>query len=429
MRYNTLRLFWVLAATSLLVVALFAGCSRDRETLSYDDLEAKGGTASAVHQRYGKLFDSLTKLTETDEPDSLLLERVFVATDEVVNDIAEFPRTLNSRLALDALSYAASDLANSPALRKPVIRNYWRIGLLEPILIKSRVYIRGDRYNESSQLQLVKAIQRGAGSKVTDELLLELIPLVGPAPSDSLFAICAADSLALRRIHDLLLYSRSLQDIGPPLWMVTGDWLMVADIDGWPPAFYGLRTQMIDDLLYTTFREYSPGTVYEKVYRDSLPSAPAERDAWLKRAAACLDSLVIDADFATRAQGSGLPLYDAHNIYNDYMVAAYGDSVNKRFELVFKRQSLNQSSLQFTGIDSTGVVFELEQIVEPGIPVTVMNAHRYRGGSMNNGQYIPPQSGTGKAYLMPLGKHDPMKLQALLDAQQPVIQVNTTPPR
>lgn len=413
-----------LAAIVMAVMAFAAGCSK--KTVSYDSLEAEGQTEATVRRQYSEFFDLLTQVTETAEPDSILLNRMFDATDVVVHAITDFPGTLESRLALDALSYGAKTVANAQSFRKPVVREYWRVGLMEPILIKSRVYVRNDRHNESSQVQLVKAIQRGAGSRVTDDMLLDLIPLVGPVPSDSLLAICEADTLALRRIHDLLLYSRSLQEIGPPLWMATGDWLMVVDVDGSRPGFYGLRTRMIDSLLYVTFRDFSPGTVYEKVCRDSLPPASADQDAWLKRATAWLDSLTIDAEFASSAQTSGLPLYDAHNIYNDYMIAAYGDSVKKQFDLIIKRQAFTPNSFQFAGVDSIDVVFDVDQITQPGEPITLLNAHRYLGGSMSNGQYVPPKSSDGHAYIMPLGRHDPAILQRLIDARRPIINVNTT---
>lgn len=410
----------------LTAMAIFSGCSRD--TVGYDELEAQGKTEAAVRKRYSDFFNALTRLASADEPDSLLLDRLYKATDDVVHGLNEFPGTVDSRLSLDALSYGAGIIVNSPVFRKPVVWNYWRIGLIEPILIKSRAYVKSDRHNESSQVQLVKAIQRGAGSRVTDDLLLELIPLVGPAPSESLFAICEADTLALRRIHDLLLYTRSLQEMGPPLWMVTGDWLMAVEIDGWPLSFYGFRPKMINNTLYAIFREFSPGTVYEKVYKDSLPADYTEQNAWLKRAAERLENLVFDRDFAIRVQSSGLPMYDAHNIYNDYMIAAEGDSINKCFNLFIKLQPLTISAFEYTGLDSLGVVFELEHIIEPGIPVTRLNAHRYKGGSMTNGRYTSAQSGRGYAYLMPLGRHNPAILQALIDANMPVIEVNSSPP-
>ena len=168
---------------ALLAAALFApwiitliatGCS-DRPQSSYDELAASGKVEETVRKRYRTFFSRIGELGASVEapPDSALVSRAAGETDAVLEDFAPFPGTIDSRIALDALSYAAADLSESDGFSHEVVRNFRRFGLIEPIVLSGRDYVRADAPNISTHLQLVQALRRAIGKHGTDELVVE----------------------------------------------------------------------------------------------------------------------------------------------------------------------------------------------------------------------------------------------------------------
>jgi len=320
-----------LTAYFLFITILIIGCSREKGT--YDDLIISDKVESLARKRYAKFFKAVKTLGEKAESteetvfDSTLVKNAGTLTDRLIEDLRPFPTTLQSRIALDALSYGANDLSKSPYFSNDDVRIFWHIALLEPIFVKGFQYTKSGLPNESTHLQLVKALQRGMGNKATDEMLLNIITLVGPAPPKQVMEVCKTDSLALRKAYDLIMYSRSFQTIGPPAWMITGNWFLVVDIEGWPMNFFCLKPLLINDLLYLTFKDYNHGEVYAAVFDDPVPDESSRMDAWLTRASAVMNSLSIDETLADMIRKSELPTYDTHNYYNEYLLFTQVDSV------------------------------------------------------------------------------------------------------
>jgi len=416
-----------LAAVSL--VSVLSGCSTT-ETKTYDDLVSEGEIEALARRRYAGFFRAIGEIcggksTGTGFPDSTAMKKVMSLTDEVIEDMRPFPATLRSRVSLDALSYAASDLTLSPAFEREEVGFFWRNALLDPMFTLGFEYLKADEPNESTLKQIVRALQRGIGTKGTDEMLIDMIKIVGPAPPEEVLELCRSDSLVFRKVYDLLIYSRSLQEYGPPLWMMTGPWFLVVLIEDWPAEFYCLKPLDLNGSLYLTFRDYTQGEVYAEVCNDPVPDDAAEMDAWLSRAAAAMDSLRIDDEFARRILKSRLPTYDAHMYYNDYLLAARADTVKSEYHIIIKRQRVEESPFQYAGHDSLVVVLTQREILSRAETITPLRASRHQGESMIGGRYIPPREGRGVAFLMPMGHHDESILEELQKSMLPKFTVQT----
>ncbi len=392
----------------ILIVSIFDSCSE--KIASYDELEKKGETEEIVRGKYKGFFRAVKNLAtahnplENSPPDSTVIKKAAAQTDGVIADFIQFPYTVDARLAFDALSYAAYDLSVSENFSHETVSFFWGNALLDPLFTKGIEHAKSEVPNESTQLQILKGLKRGMGTKATSDMLLNIIPVIGPNPSDRVMEICRTDSLVLRKIHDLIIYTRSLQKYGPPLWMTTGAWLLAVDIEGWPLAFYGLKPIIVDKALYLIFRDYNHGTFYAGVFDDPAPSDPEKTDAWLARAGAVMNSLAFNDDTVERISSSNLPVYDAHNFYNDYLLSTEADSVKKEFSLILKRKSVRESAFEFSGMDSISVLFTTEQIGSSEGSVTHLAAFRVQGSSMSGQRMIRRRKGEGTAFIIPMGK-------------------------
>ena len=410
----------------LIVMAVFS-CSQDVKT--YDELRDEGVIEKTVRKKYSRFFSEVSRLSEytsgSNTPDSVLISDVSKMADEVMADFRDFPVTLDSRLAFDAFSYAAHDLTVSDGFSHDTVSMFWERGLIDPLIFKGWQYVKEEEPNESTHMQLVRSLRRAIYDRATNDIITELIPIVGPAPSSNVMAYCYSDSLVFRKIHDMLVYTRSLQKIGPPIWMITGPWLMCLDIEGFPLIFVGLETVVVDQSLYLLFRTYDQATVYSIVYEDPVPEDSGKTDSWLARAGAVMSSLEVDNEFIDRVSKVEFPLYDMHYFYDDYLTKANYDSTTVEYSLSFKRNRVENGAFSFIGADSLSVVFDQSLITQFKEPVAVVPAKRTRGASMNNGMYIEAKTGEGEAYLMPFGVHDDTALRELQEQAIPEITVDT----
>jgi len=420
-------MYIVYLLTFAFIIWMIVGCAR--ETASYYELESEGKVESIARKKYSGFFKTIKELGDFQEtsqeaaPDSILLKKSAAATDRIIENMRPFPSTFQSRIALDALSYAARELLVLPGFSCPEVVNFWKNALLDPIFTKGREYYKTENTNASTQLQLVKALQRSIGTKATDDMLLDIIPIVGPVPSEKVIEVCENDSLVFRKIHNLLLYTRSFQKVGPPLWMVTGAWFLAVEVDEWPLSFFAIKTCMIDDQLYLTFKDFTQGDVYAAVFNDPIPTESSQMDVWLMRASGVMKSLTFNDFFAERVSASGLPTYDTHNYYNDYTLIATADSVKKEFRIIFKRDRFEESTFQFTGIDSIDVLFTESDIHPPSETITRLSATRYQSDSLLEGRFIPARKGQGTAYLMRMGIHDNNILTKIQKSKMPEISI------
>lgn len=403
---NTLCAFGAIPIL-ILGVMLAAGCSG--KTGTYDEMDNSGEMGKIVREEYAAFFKAVQRLGESGASgieDSTLIKLAAKATDQVVADVRAFPATLQSRLALDALSYAACDLSRSPGFSRIDISVFWEMALLNPIIVKGREYIHSGRKNSSTHIQLVRALQRGMDTRASTQMLLDVLPIVGPVPSPDIMEIAASDSLVLKRVYDLILYSRSLQNIPPPIWMLTGAWFLAIDTQGFFPSFYTLVPVVADREAYLTIRMYEPGAVYESVFRDFVPGDSSLYDAWVNRAKTAMNTLTVDDAFVDGVRSSGLPTDDAHYFFNDYFVHTDSDSVKKEFYIILKRPKVVEDNIRFTGVDSITVVFAQPQISRrPAGKFIPLSAKRFEGKSMVDGRIVPDRYGAGKAWLMPIGAH------------------------
>ncbi len=414
------------AAVLLTGIILFAGCSQ--KTGTYDELDKSGDVEKMVRRNYAAFFQAVQKLGSSSvsaTDDTVLVNRATLAAARVVAEVKEYPGTIQSRLALDALSYAARELTRSPGFARPTVSAFWESSLLDPIITKGREYMQSGNVNTSTHIQLVRALQRGMDTKASTRTFLDVLPVVGPAPSPEVMELAASDSLVLKRIHDLILYSRSLQAASPPDWMLTGPWFLAIDIPGFFPCFYSLIPVLIDRDQYLTLRMYEPGAVYERVYHDPVPDNPDAYRVWLNRAETAMNPLRIDRTFAEGVNRSGLPVLDAHYFFNDYFVNTEIDSVKKEFFIILKRPAVAESNLRYTGVDSISIVFTVPKIARPESLLTTLEASRYIGKTLTDGQVTPERIGSGKAWLMPLGAHSDSILRRLREESLPKISVGT----
>jgi len=420
------KVFWIIPAFLASAIMVFSGCSRSIGT--YDELDQDGRVEEMVRKKYGPFFKMVRELCEAgaaDRPDSSQIRKAASATDPVVADARTFPHTVESRLALDALSYAAGEMVKSSGFSRSEVSDFWQMALLDPIMVIGKRFAASGSNNVSTRMQLVKAIQRGVEQKATARMFLDILTVTGTAPDSSFMRFAEADSLVFRQIHDLILFAWSRQPAPPPYWMVTGSWLMALDVPGFFPFFFALSPVVKDRDMYLAIRIYEPGEIYERVFRDPAPSDPSENDAWLSRAGAAMNPLVCDDAFADSARTSGLSTHDAHYFFNDYLVHTDADSVKKEFMIILKREKLAQSAFEFIGADSIQVTFSLPQLSKPEGKVTVLRAERHQGASLLNGTVTPGKSGTGKGCLMALGEHSDEILRKLQEAALPKISVES----
>ena len=286
------------------ILAILQGCSREK-AVTYDELVASGGTEARARKTYAGFFKAIDALGEAyapdkATPDSTIIKNAARQTDTVIEQVRSFPKTFESRISLDALSYAAADLMQSKGFDSFEVSGFWRNGLLDPMFIMGGDYVKNDIANDSTLLQLVLAIKRGMGEKATSDMLLDAIAIVGPNPSEQVMKECETDSLVFRKVYDLLVYSRSLQEMGPPVWMMTGPWFVAIAIEGWPLGFYCIKPLNLNNSFYLTFRSYTQGQMYASVFNDPAPKESAAMDAWLSRAAGAMDSLKFNDSLAAR---------------------------------------------------------------------------------------------------------------------------------
>ncbi|MCE5248763.1 hypothetical protein LLG96_00945 [bacterium] len=411
------------------VLVLASSCSR--EVAPYDELVRKGSVEKLVRKKYAGFFKGISQLAAVRKPDadvqadSVFVKKAAQLTDRVIADVLRFPSSVDSRLAFDALSYAAYDLTVSESFPRSEVSFFWENALIDPLLRKGREYIKSGETNESTILQIATALQRGMGSRATNDMLMVVISIIGPNPPRKVMEVCEADSLVLRRAFDLIHYTRSLQKYGPPLWMTTGAWFMGVEIGGWPPAFFCLRPVIIDKQLYLTFRDYDHSTFYGTVFDDPVPGDSDKMEAWLTRAEAVMNSLVFDEKLAQKISNSSFPFYDTHNFYDDYLIHTDADSVRKEFAIVLKREKIRDSAFSFAGMDSISVLFTTNQISNGDGLLTKLAATRVQGSSMSGGRIVPGRRGEGTAYLIPVGPHSTDMLKEIQKASVPEIKVKT----
>jgi len=425
---NKLSVFFL--CTGLAVVFALS-CSRESEVGSYDDFQKEGRLEKHVRKEYAGFFKALDRIAALEaesagtEADSILFGKASKETDRVIGDMRDFSSTLRSRFAYDALSLGAGDLSVSPAFGREDVAFFWEHALLEPMIFMGRQYRRAESTNESALLQIVRSLRGGMGDKATGNMLMDLIPVVGPVPPQSVLDLCGADSLLFKKIFDLIVFSRSLQKIGPPLWMTTGAWFLALECGNMPFAFFALEPVVIEKSLYLTFRDYDHATVYSTVFDDPLPSDPEKEDAWLTRASAVMNNLVIDDEIADRITKSPLPTHDLHNFYNDYLLYTSADSLKKEFTISLKRDRAQDDQFSVTGMDSIAVMFDAARITDRESLVTRLAATRQLGTSMRAGRLIPGRKSEGTGYLIPIGVHSMDLFNKIKNESMPNIKVNT----
>ena len=64
---------------------------------------------------------------------------------------------------------------------------------------------------------------------------------------------------------------------------------------------------------------------------------------------------------------SGMPTYDTHFFYNDFILGAETDSLKNKFIVIFKRDRIQENAFRFTGVDSIEVVFTEPLVFENGL--------------------------------------------------------------
>ena len=419
--------------TILLLIVLLSNCSREIPS-SYDEIEKNGRIESIARKNYSKFFQAIEKFeisfADSDEtaPDSTLIKKASQLTDRLIEDIHPFPSTLESRIAIDALSYAANDLATSPGFNKREISNFWEYAFIKPLFSFAKNYMKANNINESAHLQLIKALRRSMSSKATDEMVVDCIFVVGVVPSKKVMEYCKTDTLVFKKIHDLLIYTRSLQKVDPPLWMLSGAWFLAIEFEGLPTIFISLVPSIIDDVPYLSFKDYTQGEVYSAVFDDPVPTDKSKWDAWLARANAVMSSLIFNSSIVERVNTSGLPTYDAHNFYDDYLFHSEIDTTKKVFCVSFVRKKDQIDTFQFTGMDSIAVILGASQFTNPDSDIIMLFASRNIGASMNDNQFFKGQAFIGNAYLMPLGAHDKNKIDEYQKIKMPEMEVKVSSP-
>ncbi|HDY89957.1 MAG TPA: hypothetical protein ENH82_17785 [bacterium] len=415
---------------SLLLIIIHSGCSN--EISSYDEIEKSGKIESVAMENYAEFFKAVNQLGSLSEnsqetvPDSSHIKKATQLTVKLSEDIKQFPSTVQSRIALDALSYCAGNLAMSADFSIREVSEFWQYTLMKTLISTGQDFMKSADINESAHLQLLKAIHRGIGSNATEELVMDIIPIVGAAPSLKILEYCKTDTLVLKRIHDLILYTRSLQKVDPPVWMLSGAWFLAIEFEGWPTIFITLVPLMIDDVPYLTFKDNNMGEIYAAVFDDPVPTDKSKWESWLTRGNAIMSSLVFDNSIIERVRNSGLSTYDTHNFYHDYLLHTDVDTTKKEFYISFLRKKAQESAFEFTGMDSIAVIFNSSQIAKPDGDITTLTTTRTTGASMIGDQFFPGRSSESKAYLIQLGTHDNKLISAYQQKQtMPELEVET----
>jgi hypothetical protein len=412
-------LLYIRIITAALAGWLIAGTGCSRTLGTYDDLEKSVAVEQLVRKEYAGFFTAVRTLGafhsgSSDEPDSALVKKAAKATDRVIADVRPYPTTLQSRLALDALSYAAGDLTVSPGFSHTRVADFWNMALLNPIIVTGREYIRSGKTNVSTHLQIVKALQRGIGPHANVRHFMDILPVFGVVPPREVMSVAEKDTFLFKRIYDLILYSRSLQVAPPPLWMITGPWFCAVKIQGFFPMFFSLVPVIVDNEVFLAIRIHEPGDVYAVAFRDPAPAGKESYDAWLARGSAAMDSLDIDRTFAERVRISSLPAWDAHYFFSDYIVSTDADSIRKEFTVSLKRNRVFEDSFHYAGDDSLTITFSSSQLSRPDSTITVLEAFRQQGAKVYGTSRVPAKSGRGRAYLMPVGNHDEAILRRIV---------------
>jgi len=417
----------------LFLTVYLSNCSREIPS-SYDEIEREGRIETIARKNYSKFFKVVEKFeisfADSGEtaPDSTLIKKASQLTDRLIEDIPPFPSTLESRIAMDALSYASNDLANSPFFYRREISNFWEYAFMKPLFSFAKNFMKSSNTNESAHLQLIKALRRGMSSKATDAMVVDCISVVGVVPSKKVMEYCQTDTLVFKKIHDLLIYTRSLQKVDPPLWMLSGEWFLAIEYEGLPTVFISLVPSVIDNVPYLSFKDYTQGEVYSAVFDDPVPADKSKWDAWLTRANAVMSSLNFDDSVAERVRLSGLSTFDAHNFYDDYLFHAEIDTTKKEFSISFVRKKDQIDAFQFAGMDSIAVIFDSSQFTNPDGNITMLFTTRKFGASMSEGQFFPGQVFNGRAYLMPFGIHDKNKITEFQKTRMPEMEVKVSSP-
>ncbi len=428
-----------LSATGLglAVILYLSGCSH--KITSYDDLVSSGTLEQTAKNQYSGFFAAIDKIekaaaSDTASIDSTIILRAAQETDKLVAAIQDFPTTVNSRIAFDAISYAAGKLSVSPNFSRAQISTFWQNGLLVPLFGAGQQYVSTSIPLDSVHLQILKALQRGMGTRVNEQLIMDTMPIIGIMPSDKVMAFCNSDTLILKRIHDLIIYSRNLQETDPPLWLLSGNWLIGLQYPNAIPIFILLNPHITNGIAYLAFKTYRPGDLYAIVFDDSVPSDQTKWDAWIARANAVMNNLTFDDTFAQRVKQSTFSTAEAHYFNEDYLIHTSGDTLKREIYVSFVRNATRQGDEQFTGRDSIVVVFDEHQIAQSEGTITKLKSTRDIGTSMIAGTPLSPQSLTGTAYVMEVGQHDPEIVTQYRDqliqllTKQPEVSFQAGPP-
>ncbi|MFC1538778.1 hypothetical protein ACFL6H_05085 [Candidatus Latescibacterota bacterium] len=429
---KTVRIFIVLLNMILIIAVFLSNCSREIST-SYEELERTGRIEPFARETYKDFFEAVHKFEQAySDPsgvqqDSSLIHNASKLTDELIENIRQFPLTHDSRIAMDALSYASKDLAESPGFDSKEIYDFWEYAFMKPLFTFAKNYKNSNKVNENAHFQLIKVLRRGMGTRTTDQMVVDCINIVGVVPSTQVMEYCETDSLVFKKIHDLIIYTRSLQKVDPPVWMLSGAWFLSIEFSTLPEIFIALVPNMVDDVPFLSFKDYQQGEVYAAVFDDPIPVDKTKWESWLARADGVMRSLRFDTSFAERVRNSGLSTVNTHNFYDDYLFHTEIDTTRNEFSMSFLRKKDQISAFEFTGMDSIAVIFSADSYNNPEEDVFELFATRIIGASMASDQYIPAQNFTGRAFLMPLGVHDKSKIAEYEKTREPEfdIQVNT----
>ncbi|MFC1608156.1 hypothetical protein ACFL47_09310 [Candidatus Latescibacterota bacterium] len=156
-----------------------------------------------------------------------------------------------------------------------------------------------------------------------------------------------------------------------------------------------------------------------------MPDADDKMDAWLARAGAVMNTLVIDEDTAQRIKASDLPMYDAHNYFNDYLLCTEADTTKKDFSIILKRNRTSGSMFDYAGQDSINVLFSVRHLDASDGLITRLDVSRIQNASRSGGRVIPGKSGVGIASIVPMGLHNEEMLKRIQEDSLPEMKINT----
>lgn len=416
------RFFSGLVILSVIPAMMLAfGCSKTTGT--YDQLVADGTIEKTVREEYKPFFNAIGALAGASgaSADSTLIRKASVATDRIIVDVRDFPTTARSRIALDALSYAAEDLARSKGFAWKEAAGFWDMALLNPMFVVGKEYMRTGTPNVSTHLQIVNALKRGIGSRATARHFYDMLTVVGTVPPRQVMAVAEKDTLLLRNVFNVILYGRGCQQAPPPSWMVTGPWFVMVRLPETIPMFFALVPVLVEDEPFLALRTYEPGDIYATLFHDPAPPDPEKYDEWLARGSTVMNSLEVGPAFSDSVRSARFPVWDAHYFQNDYLVTTRADSVKNLFFISLRREKVMQDEYHYSGADSLMLTFSSESLKDPGGPIVQVQAFRRQDASMYGSQAIPAKTGTGTACLMPLGTHDNTILRRIANKQKTVV--------